>query len=87
MLKNNYYFSAQKLNSSTKEQKPGHSLHSKSFTDLTEDFFFWKCQINSQNIAFAGDSYEESKPGNDKPKREVSGSHVIPERTPTFGLQ
>ena len=30
-------------------------------------------------LAGNGDSYEESKPGNDKPKSEVKGSYVIPE--------
>ena len=38
--------------------------------------------------AFAGDSYEESKPGNDKPKSGISGSYVmLSQRMSTFGLQ
>ena len=31
-------------------------------------------------LCLSGDSYQESKPGNEKRKSEVSGSHVIPER-------
>ena len=42
--------------------------------------------------AFAGDSYQESKPGNEKHKSKVSGSCVYfylsqPERMSTFGLR
>ena len=36
--------------------------------------------------AFAGDSYQECKPGNEKPKSEVSGRYVIPERMSMFRL-
>ena len=32
-------------------------------------------------MCIAEDSYEESKPGNEKPKSKVSRSYVIPERT------
>ena len=42
--------------------------------------------------AFAGDSYQESKPRKEKHKSEVSGSYVYfylsqPETMSTFGLQ
>ena len=42
--------------------------------------------------AFAGDSYQESKPGNEKHKSKVSGSCIYfhlpqPERMSTFGLR
>ena len=42
--------------------------------------------------AFPGDSYQESKPGQEKHKNEVSGSYVYfylsqPERMSTFGLR
>ena len=52
---------------------------------LTLIYIFIRC-------AFAGDSYQESKPGKEKHKSEVSGSYVYfylsqPETMSTFGLR